>query len=193
MSKLTTLVKIAVLVSIAGLLVQLSTGGSTSWAAPGQDPERQTVPTRTPTPGPVTPTSPPPTSPPAAPPTPSPAMVTVRADTDVYYGPGTDYAVVGSLKAGERAVILGRNTDSSWWQIKFKEDKGWVADTTVTTSPEARNAPVVSVSSSNLTPSAPLTLPRAGGESTLLWGGILLLVGGIMLSLMGRQTRRYRD
>jgi uncharacterized protein YgiM (DUF1202 family) len=192
MSRLTTLIKIALLVLIAGLLAQLSAGGSASWAAPGQDAERQTVPTRTPTPRPVTPTSPPPTSPPSAPPTPAPAMVTVRADTDIYDGPGSDYAIVGSLKAGARAVVVGRNADSSWWQIEFEADKGWIADAAVTANPAARNAPVVNAPSADATGSAPIILPRAGGAPVLLWGGAFLLLCGALLLLAGKQARPRR-
>jgi hypothetical protein len=35
-----------------------------------------------------------------------------------------------------------------------------------------------------------LTLPNAGGEPLLLWGGVLLLVNGALLLLAGNQARR---
>ena len=57
------------------LLGILATGlavGPDLWAAPGQSPARQTVPTRTPSPSPTPPPPPPPTSsPPANPPMPA--------------------------------------------------------------------------------------------------------------------------
>ncbi len=56
--------------------------GPDLWAAPGQSPARQTVPTRTPTPGPTTPTEPPmsPTSPPpTTQPMPTPTALAVSS------------------------------------------------------------------------------------------------------------------
>jgi type IV secretory pathway VirB10-like protein len=80
MNKLATLSRVAIVVLVMGLLAQMSDMGGASWAAPGQDVERETVPTRTPTPGPPTPTVPPPpatdTPPPPPPATVTPAPIT---------------------------------------------------------------------------------------------------------------------
>jgi uncharacterized protein YraI len=120
-------------------------------------------------------------------------MVTVRTDADVYDGPGTDYVILGSLKAGVRAAVVGRNADSSWWQIKFETDKGWIADAVVTANPAAHNAPVVNAPSANASGSEPLILPRAGGMPVWLWGGVFLLLCGVLLLLAGKQARLRRD
>jgi uncharacterized protein YgiM (DUF1202 family) len=44
---------------------------------------------------------------------------------NVRSGPGTDYPVVGQLEPGESAAVIGRNGDSSWWQIDLAGG-GWV-------------------------------------------------------------------
>ena len=75
------------LLALLGILVLVLATGPDLWAAPGQSPERQTVPTRTPKPEPTDkpdepdeppePTSPPPTDQPASTPTvlPTPPIV----------------------------------------------------------------------------------------------------------------------
>ena len=109
MFRLSTLVRVAVVAVVVGLLAHLGSGEGASWAAPDQDIERQTVPTRTPTPAPVTPTVPPPTPKPGptatAAPTVTPALVTADVRTDVYSGPGFEYASVGTLDAGDLTVV----------------------------------------------------------------------------------------
>jgi PKD repeat protein len=45
---------------------------------------------------------------------------------DVRRGPSTSYNVFGRLEVGTIALVTGRNGDSSWWQIDFEGDDGWV-------------------------------------------------------------------
>jgi uncharacterized protein YraI/uncharacterized protein YceK len=52
-------------------------------------------------------------------------------------GPGTNYAVVGALNAGDVARITGKNGAGDWWQISFAGGAvGWVYGPLVTTSGE---------------------------------------------------------
>jgi len=102
------------------------------------------VPTKTPVPLPptatptrvmVTPAAPTP----ASPATPAPSgdapvstgpAVTVNTSLNVRSGPGVAYDRVGSLASGATAGILGRNADSSWWQISYgggQGGKGWIS------------------------------------------------------------------
>ena len=218
MSRLSTPFRVVIGVLVIGALAYLSSGGGASWAAPEQDTERQTVPTRTPVPPPTSPppTSPPPTSPPSTsqPPTsPSPTLpsptaattspsptpttatpitVTVITDTNVFNGPGTDYEVVGSLKAGDNADVLGRNADSSWWQIRFKGGKAWIADAVVDANPEAYKLSVVSAPSLRTGSPTPSALPDAGGGPLIVGGSALLLANGALLLLAGKLARRRR-
>jgi hypothetical protein len=57
MSRLLTLVKLVIAIVAVGLLIHLSDANDSAWAAAGRETDRQTVPTRTPTPKPVTPTT----------------------------------------------------------------------------------------------------------------------------------------
>lgn len=77
--------------------------------------------------------------------TPEPATATpvtnpeVRTDSamNVRGGPGTNYAVVGALNAGDVARITGKNGAGDWWQISFAGGSvGWVYGPLVTTSGE---------------------------------------------------------
>ncbi len=105
MSRLLTLTRAAVALAVIGLLVQMSAGGDPSWAVAGQDVERETVPTRTPTPGPVTPTAPPPpaTHTPAPPPTLTPTPSPVATDVTPAALPA---AGAGSLRPRVNVLLL---------------------------------------------------------------------------------------
>lgn len=96
-------------------------------------------PTATPTPEAATATP----SPEAATATPEPATATPVTDPEVRTasamnvrgGPGTNYAVVGALNAGDAARITGKNGAGDWWQINFGGGTtGWVYGPLVTTS-----------------------------------------------------------
>ncbi len=80
MIELYKLLRIVVILLAVVLVIQVQSEETPSWAAPGQDIERQTVPTRTPTPGPTTAT-PNPTKATPKPGTPRPVTATP--------GPGT--------------------------------------------------------------------------------------------------------
>ena len=48
---------------------------------------------------------------------------------NVRKGPGFGYDKIGTLDLGQSAPVIGRNADSSWWQIRFAavtEGVGWV-------------------------------------------------------------------
>ena len=82
--KMSALIKLAIVVLVVGPFVWLGTQGKTTWAVAGQEVERQTVPTRTNTPGPTTP-APPATNTPVPPatdtPVPPPATATLGSPT----------------------------------------------------------------------------------------------------------------
>jgi hypothetical protein len=81
-------------------------------------------PTETPAPPTATPepTAEPPT------PTPRPAAFTVQTATvNVRSGPGTSYARVGQLRAGDTYEITGKNDTGDWWEFSLNGDPAWVA------------------------------------------------------------------
>jgi PKD repeat protein/uncharacterized protein YraI len=55
---------------------------------------------------------------------------TATTDLNIRGGPGTDYPVLGLLRAGQSAEITGVSPDQGWWQIKFSgaaDERGWVS------------------------------------------------------------------
>jgi uncharacterized protein YraI len=127
-------------------------GSRPSAVPPTRTPLPTFTPAPTPTPAPPVPTMTPIPLPPTATPTrvmvtsapasaatpvsaantPAPAgpAVTVNTSLNVRSGPGVVYDRVGSLASGATATILGRNTDSSWWQISYDGapgGKAWIS------------------------------------------------------------------
>jgi uncharacterized protein YraI len=87
----------------------------------------------------LAPTLPPPTNPPpptiaatilGVPPTANTAgaatVQIVGVRVNVRSGPGTNFQIIGEMKTGDSAPIIGRNTDSTWWAIQFNQASGWV-------------------------------------------------------------------
>lgn len=69
----------------------------------------------------------------------APGAVNIRA------GPGVNYTVIGTLNADTAAPIVGRNPQSSWWQIKISDSQtGWVSNAVVRAS-QAENIPVAEI------------------------------------------------
>ncbi len=63
--------------------------------------------------------TPEPTSPP-------PAEVVVNSNMNVRTGPGTNYGIAGGVNQGERYPVTGKNSDSTWWQIDYQGQAGWL-------------------------------------------------------------------
>jgi LysM repeat protein len=89
-----------------------------------------------------------PTEPPTEPPTETPApeelkpFVTVGS-VDLFNGPSTDGEVVGTLSSGESLEIVGRDADSSWWQVVTPDGLAWCAAGAVTASHVDDRIPIV--------------------------------------------------
>ena len=202
-------------VVVLGLLIVGLTAGPGLWAAPGQSPERQTVPTRTPRPEPTDepdeldepaePTDEPPSSEPTSVPTTVPSAVeTMVAGADgvnIRSGPGTNYERLGYLDPGVQAEVIGRYGD--WWQIRYNDAPGWVFGELVTVSnadsvpqvePPAAPTTVVETTpvgaAVEATPvgvaSDPL-LPESGGRNIRLHlGAALIAIGLLVVGLLRR-------
>jgi hypothetical protein len=105
-------------------------------------------------------------------PTPPPASTTPQATSkyqavNVRAGPGTDYAVIGALPAGESCDIIGRNADSSWWQIRCADGSiGWVSDGVVNVSGDTSSVPVINVAPPPPRPATPTPLPPPPATAT---------------------------
>ena len=61
------------------------------------------------------------------------------ANLNVRTGPGTNYQIVRSLKAGESISIIGKSADSKWWKF----DQGWVSAGYIQTNVDSSAVPVI--------------------------------------------------
>ena len=114
-------------------------------AAPTPTPAPTTAPTAAPTatatPEPTTPATPLPTTEP----TPAvPIAVVLAENANVRNGPGTNYARVGGLVAGQVCAITGRNQASTWWQLSCPLVNGWVSGELLALAGPIAVVPVVS-------------------------------------------------
>lgn len=66
---------------------------------------------------------------------------TVNRDANLRSGPGTNYAIAGSAKNGDKVTIVDKNADSSWLQLS---DGKWIASFLVNLglTPTANSTPV---------------------------------------------------
>ncbi|MBI3760877.1 MAG: SH3 domain-containing protein [Chloroflexi bacterium] len=126
-------------------------------ATPGGAPQADTVtppPTNTFAPGVTPPTdtpTPPPTDTPSPTVTPSPTplgppFITVTTDANVRTGPGQVYPVLGGLKKGATANVLGQDAAKTWFVIVFPaatDGRGWIWGKLVTLGGDTSNIPIV--------------------------------------------------
>ena len=124
-------------------------------------------------PPPVEPTSTPPeptTTPPSVVQQPPPeletALATATTDVNIRGGPGTDYPILGILRAGQNAEVTGLNPGGGWWQIKFAglaAGRGWVSAQFVIVQ-ETANVPLVQPSAPPAAPPPPPPITEWRGE-----------------------------
>lgn len=50
---------------------------------------------------------------------------------NVRSGSGIDQSIIGAVSTEEKLVAIGRNSDGTWWQIKYQERTGWISDVCV--------------------------------------------------------------
>jgi uncharacterized protein YraI len=89
------------------------------------------------------------------------ALATATTDVNVRSGPGTNYPVLGVLRARQSAEITGLSPNYSWWQIEFAdvtEGRAWVSTQFVATQ-QTTNIPIVPPPA--LSPAPPTTIPTS--------------------------------
>lgn len=72
-----------------------------------------------------------------------PLVTADQGKVNLRNGPGTNYEIVGTFLPGESLEIVGRNADSSWWQVSVPEGVAWVAANVVTANNVDDSIPVV--------------------------------------------------
>lgn len=109
------------------------------------EPTDTSVPLPTETPIPTDTPQPLPTEvPPTETPIPEKPIVTAtEGNVNLRNGPSTDYETIGTLSSGESLEVVGRNADSSWWQVSAPTGLAWVAASVVTASNIDDSIPVV--------------------------------------------------
>ena len=123
------------------------------------------IPTATPTPEPPTAT---PTAtatatatatplPATATPSSDVAFVTTRRRMNIRSGPGTNYAIAGTVGAGTRLAITGKNAAGGWRRVDFHGQHGWIFAPYV----DATNGETVEVVGTSAAPATPTPQPTA--------------------------------
>jgi Bacterial SH3 domain len=139
-------------------------------------------PTSTPVPPTETPTVPPPTE------TPAPAVALKKPTLNVRGGPGTNYAVIGALKQGDRAAVTGRSGDCAWLQVTTAAGlAGWIAggadyvtlNVPCASVPEAKAPPPPTRAPTRPAPAATPTVAAAKGPSLPTDKGCFLFISYI--------------
>ncbi|MCB0208612.1 MAG: PKD domain-containing protein, partial [Anaerolineae bacterium] len=100
------------------------------------------------------------------------AMLVTNADLNVRSGPGTDYTILGLLKADQTAEITGLSPDGRWWQIAFSGTaggRGWVA-AQYTIAQNTDNVPIVQAQP---VPTQPTAIPQPTAKPVVIseWRG----------------------
>lgn len=90
-------------------------------------------------PPPPSPTDPPP---PTAQPTSSQPRARMNVGVNIRQGPGTVFAIIGSMAANDETTLLAVNPAGTWYKIQYYNGEGWVFGTLVTTSGNLSNLPV---------------------------------------------------
>lgn len=117
---------------------------------------------------------------PTATPEPHP-MVVAGKTINVRGGPGTGYAVVGSLNNGDNVRIVAKNAAGDWWQIRLpNEVLGWVYNAIVSITGDTTGVPVEAniapppATPTPSTPPTPTTPPKPDVDFVVagvrLWG-----------------------
>jgi uncharacterized protein YgiM (DUF1202 family) len=77
---------------------------------------------------------------PTAIPTPAPVKFVSSTNANLRAGPGTEFAIVGGTIIGQELDIVGRNADSSWYQLR---SGGWIATPLIVIPPDPNTVPVI--------------------------------------------------
>jgi len=76
--------------------------------------------------------------------TPDGVYVTItRSVQNVRFGPSTQYDVLGQLRQGETAQVIGASADLSWVVISFRGQNGWLSSDILDLTGDTRSLPIV--------------------------------------------------
>ncbi len=94
--------------------------------------------------------------------TPEGVVVTItRSAQNVRTGPGTNYDVLGQLRQGEQARVIGANIDLSWVVIEFRGQQGWLSRSILEVFGDLNSVPVIAPPPTPTPPPSPTAAPFA--------------------------------
>ena len=83
---------------------------------------------------------------------------------NVRAGPGLEYRGNRRKVQGQRCDIIGRNADSTWWQIRCADGTiGWISNDVVLVTGDMSSVPVVAAPPPPPPPPTPTPLPPSSG------------------------------
>ncbi len=130
----------------------------------------------------VAPTNPPAASQVAASPTADnqPRLQVTAPNLNIRAGPGTNYPIIGAMKTGDSALIVGRNGDSSWWIVRKDQTQGWVINSQAFSQVvgDTSNVPLAVIPPSPVPTTVPATPVPPTGAPTSTTGPVADLVFG---------------
>ncbi len=92
-----------------------------------------------------------------------PVLTVTYQFLNVRAGPGTNYGEIGKMNSADTATILGRNSDASWWFVRWEREQvqGWVINNSAysTVMGDTSGVPLVATSATPLPPT-PTSLRR---------------------------------
>lgn len=119
----------------------------------------------------------------------TPGAIVVTGAANVRSGPGTTYTVVAVVTQGQQVALLGRNSDSSWVQIRLADGTvGWTNASLVQSNIPISSLPVVG--DAPATPSAVVSVGALNvriGPGTS-FGVITVVFRGQTVALVGRNN-----
>lgn len=99
---------------------------------------------------------------------PAPSRATATRNANLRAGPGTAYAIIGTVRTGQALTLTGRNSNSSWYQL---EGGAWIAAFLVDQSPSRQPVATPSPTVSSPTVASPTAAPppvSSGNEFVLV-------------------------
>ncbi len=89
------------------------------------------------------------------------ALVNV-ATLNIRQGPGINYPAVGSFTQGQQVEIVGRNSESTWWAIPYRDGTAWIFGGLVVIQGDASQVPLVAAPPPPVIPTGAPSLTPAG-------------------------------
>lgn len=102
-------------------------------------------------------------------------LLTVNQGANVRTGPGVNYPVIGSIKAGDTAPVVGRDAFGGWFVISYSGGfggQGWISGQVTTYNGDKSQLPVVAAPP----PPAPTATPKPAGNPV---GGMVTGAHGV--------------